>query len=1764
MVTPREQRHLELEARRRSRNDGRNNPNNEPLGNGRGNPQQPLGPDGQHVTQDGAFHSPLSVPSSEQDQLGPDGLPIPSTDAAQPSRGSNPSGLGRGGGEQQQQQQLGPDGLPIPPANAAQLSHGSTLSGLGRGGGEQQQQLGSDGLPTPPANAAQLSHGSTFSGLGHGGGEQQQQQQLGPDGRGGGEQQQLGPDGLPIPPANAAQLSHGSTLAGLGRGGGEQQQLGPDGLPIPPANAAQLSHGSTFTGLGRGGGEQQQQQLRPDGLPIPVASAAQPPHGQISSGLGHGVGEQQPQQPEADGPSPSSAYARQCANWSSRWGPDYAGRHRQQQLGPSIMAASPNMAQPTQASSSPEPYYGSHEHYQHRDPQRSPQGSPHSLYRPALHEHVDTQRSNYYTFNSQTPQFGLGDYRADVQNPNIGTGTLPGIQRHQQLYAPVGTTQQYDAQLPPTGLGSNRSHSPDYGLPPGPIYPGIRDYSRGLPPNTTFYDGSVYVEREAPPSAPTTTPSLPNPNYGYPQGHYYPQVPQPVQYQDPILGISAQPLLPPGPGLVGQIPVGTNYFVPSQRECITSDYCYACNLPKCKHPIPPKDFNHSQSVAATLKTHYRFKGSEDNRAGTTFISELYRATEGHNDLLRYQWLKLCTDKYVWQQLTDGLVPPGGCLKSYEQQLSVLLQRIRFFFDTDEHIQTTQRKLLTLRQGNYSLHSFIRKIEEFATELFHLRHPVLDYDLKWTLRNGIENAELRHQVDPHLRDDIDYRSFKAIVIQRHQRQTNDPSREDRPRRRDYSPGKTRVSFGTEPLGRQRSRERDYSYPRTRSVSVNSLDESYYSGSEDSGVIANYVAMGKDAVGMRCFRCGGRGHSSRFCTADKPRDYNNRCKICGNTNHKADRCYTKPDRRICHRCNQPGHLAHVCLSNSTKVQTKSTVALRPPTPSARVNSPTNSDSRAVKAEASSEVFMVNYEPSMKGTVSPTTVVNSSSTTLVNELASGILTAEQMLGRSTVSVIAHYPHHADTSTIGQRKLVGPISVESLDTVALFDTGADISLISYSTLLRLCPHKKVDSSNLQGVSTANGQPLQILGTVQLRIATSNASVEETFRVMVDDMAVPVLLGCPALARSRTTLTLTPQGSFITTNIPLKSVKEPISLPLEDLSLEDPIYSHYRVHHVQDLCSESGDNWYDDLAQDEWYNVHYLGLQTNSPYTTKSFCCGQGKHDDSSLGNGPSTTTNAEEPQEDLPPTNSVYTPSGTTAPLSDYNDDGKPPWDVLQREWHRDDSAKLGRITIRVPWLDQCRPPMNYRTASNRGANAVKRLTTDQRKAFEDALDSYVQRGFCAIVQDNSEADYKKQPDFTECQAAWDVLTKGSHQQQGTPELFLLSQLASQLSVDGEPLDPKALPRDQLEKVYYDYKSSPDPEDEDTTPRLGSSDSAKESANMVNGDGINLPDLTGVTTEEVGELTQLLEYAKPNDQIRGGLLEGSLLQECINVCVLRCQTTDPDLSIFGAYLRSEVSAKDLGSRATRLRRLKRICYIDDKGIIRRKDDPYRKVGTTQEDDIGSVLTLGRGVIHLGRTRYSRYFVRILAAIEHYSKGHQACDYGGQGGVAPSPTSTADYGGQEGEVVSVPPSSSDYGDQEGEVAPVPPSSSDYGGQEGEVAPVRPSSSDYSGQGGVAPTTTSEANCVNPGDPHGSQSSTTEHEDPATGEDHQVLPLWKTLRNEEFVRLGSTQGLSCKKFIDGSVTIPAGSVVFAFSKDYTGFAKLLRSAHCPAEALLQP
>ncbi|KAF4740946.1 hypothetical protein FOZ63_019420, partial [Perkinsus olseni] len=179
-------------------------------------------------------------------------------------------------------------------------------------------------------------------------------------------------------------------------------------------------------------------------------------------------------------------------------------------------------------------------------------------------------------------------------------------------------------------------------------------------------------------------------------------------------------------------------------------------------------------------------------------------------------------------------------------------------------------------------------------------------------------------------------------------------------------------------------------------------------------------------------------------------------------------------------------------------------------------------------------------------------------------------------------------------------------------------------------------------------------------------------------------------------------------------------------------------------------------------------------------------------------------------------------------------------------------------------------------------------------------------------------------------------------------------------------------------------------------------------------------------------------------------------------------------------------------------------------------------------------------------------------------CDYGGQDRVAPSPTPAADYGGQEGEASPIPPSAPDYGGQEGEVAPVPPSSSDYGGQAERATPTPTSASDYGGQGAVTLTTTSEANRVSPEDPPGSRPPTIEDEDPATGEDQQVLPLWKTLRNEEFVRLGSTQGLSCKKFIDGSVTIPAGSVVFAFSRDYTGFARLLRSANCPAEALLQP
>ncbi|KAF4717388.1 hypothetical protein FOZ63_011878, partial [Perkinsus olseni] len=109
-------------------------------------------------------------------------------------------------------------------------------------------------------------------------------------------------------------------------------------------------------------------------------------------------------------------------------------------------------------------------------------------------------------------------------------------------------------------------------------------------------------------------------------------------------------------------------------------------------------------------------------------------------------------------------------------------------------------------------------------------------------------------------------------------------------------------------------------------------------------------------------------------------------------------------------------------------------------------------------------------------------------------------------------------------------------------------------------------------------------------------------------------------------------------------------------------------------------------------------------------------------------------------------------------HSDDNLPPWEVLIRQWIQDDSTLLGRACVRVPWLNDERPPFNFKNAAERGAASVRRLTPDQRQSFEAALQAYVERGFCVIVKDNNVGGRHSIPTFNECQDAWDAMTRGT----------------------------------------------------------------------------------------------------------------------------------------------------------------------------------------------------------------------------------------------------------------------------------------------------------------------------------------------------------------------------------------------------------------------
>ncbi|KAF4700554.1 hypothetical protein FOZ63_015745, partial [Perkinsus olseni] len=120
------------------------------------------------------------------------------------------------------------------------------------------------------------------------------------------------------------------------------------------------------------------------------------------------------------------------------------------------------------------------------------------------------------------------------------------------------------------------------------------------------------------------------------------------------------------------------------------------------------------------------------------------------------------------------------------------------------------------------------------------------------------------------------------------------------------------------------------------------------------------------------------------------------------------------------------------------------------------------------------------------------------------------------------------------------------------------------------------------------------------------------------------------------------------------------------------------------------------------------------------------------------------------------LYDPAGPTSVPTIVRDD-LPPQRAIEREWVEDELAPMGRARPQVPWKHPTsRPRYNYHMAAKRGLASIKAITGERMEMFHRALDSYISKGFCAIVKDNRLDQSKPTP--SRCQSVWDQLAKGT----------------------------------------------------------------------------------------------------------------------------------------------------------------------------------------------------------------------------------------------------------------------------------------------------------------------------------------------------------------------------------------------------------------------
>ncbi|EER16333.1 hypothetical protein Pmar_PMAR029466 [Perkinsus marinus ATCC 50983] len=121
----------------------------------------------------------------------------------------------------------------------------------------------------------------------------------------------------------------------------------------------------------------------------------------------------------------------------------------------------------------------------------------------------------------------------------------------------------------------------------------------------------------------------------------------------------------------------------------------------------------------------------------------------------------------------------------------------------------------------------------------------------------------------------------------------------------------------------------------------------------------------------------------------------------------------------------------------------------------------------------------------------------------------------------------------------VIGDVEIEGETITALFDTGAELSLVTISTLERLGMDGAIDTTVTPPIVVADGGKLRIYGAVMLRITTPDISIKDQFIVTDDCLTVPLLLGCPTLAKLKTSIHVTSEGTYIQTNVgPVDPIK--------------------------------------------------------------------------------------------------------------------------------------------------------------------------------------------------------------------------------------------------------------------------------------------------------------------------------------------------------------------------------------------------------------------------------------------------------------------------------------------------------------------------------------------------------------------------------------------------------------------------------------------------